>query len=132
MVSFISKAGALGVIFVAGLSACSSLNPGAKAAYADGMSKDQYRAAYAIAAARCDRQTNACSTFSSHDDCIRAKLDVSAVDTRLRRCSNDVDQTKVQACVAEIEEKQCGTGIARLEACQKSELCPYVSEEGLF
>lgn len=132
MVSFISRAGALGVIFVAGLSACSSLNPGAKAPYADGMSRDQYRAAYAIASARCDRQTSACSAFSSHDECIRAKLDVSAADTRLPRCSNDVDQTKVQSCVAEIEQRQCGTGIARLEACQKSELCPYVSEEGIF
>jgi hypothetical protein len=132
MVSFISKAGSLGVIFVAGLSACSGLNPSAKAAYADGMSRDQYRAAYAIASARCARQTNACSTFSSHDECLQAKLDASVADTRLPRCSNDVDQTKVQSCIAEIEQRQCGTGIARLEACQKSELCPCVSEEGIF
>jgi hypothetical protein len=132
MVSFISKTGSLGVIFVASLSACGSLNPGAKAASADGMSRDQYRAAYAIASARCDRQTNACSAFSSHDECLQAKLAASAADTRLPRCSNDVDQTKVQSCVAEIEQRQCGTGIARLEACQKSELCPYVSEEGIF
>jgi hypothetical protein len=131
-VSFISKAGSLGLIFVAGLSACSGLTPGAKAAYADGMSRDQYRTAYAIASARCDRQTNACSAFSSHDECIRAKLEASAADARLPRCSNDVDQTKVQSCVAEIEQRQCGTGIARLEACQKSELCPYVSEEGIL
>jgi hypothetical protein len=132
MVSFISKAGSLGVIFMVGLNACSGLNPGAKTVYVDGMSTDQYRAAYAIASARCERQTNACSAFSSRDECIRAKLDVSAADTRLPRCSNDVDQTRVQACVAELEERQCGTGIARLEACQRSELCPYVSEEGLF
>jgi hypothetical protein len=120
------------VIFATGLSACSNLNPGAKAAYTDGMSRDQYRAAYAIAAARCDRQTNACSTFSSRDECMRAKLDVSAADARLSRCSNDVDQAKVQACVAEIEQRQCGTGITRLAACQRSELCPYISEEGML
>jgi hypothetical protein len=130
MASFISRVGALGVIFVAGLSACSSLNPGPKASYADGMSTEQYRAAYEIASARCDRQTNACSSFASRDECLEAKLGVSAADTRLPRCSNDVDQTKVQSCVAQIERGQCGTGIAQLDACKKSQLCPYVSVEG--
>jgi hypothetical protein len=132
MASFISRVGASGVIFVAGLSACSSLNPDAKSAYADGMSTEQYRAAYDIASARCDRQTNACSSFSSRNECLQAKLSVSAADTRLPRCSNDVDQTKVQSCVAEIERGHCGTGIAQLGACKQSQLCPYVSEEGTF
>jgi hypothetical protein len=130
MASVISKVGGLGVILVAGLSACSSLNPGAQAAYTDGMSTEQYRAAYDIASARCDRQTKACSSFSSHDECIEAKLGVSAADTRLPRCSNNVDQTKVQSCVAQIERGQCGTGIAQIDACRRSQLCPYVSEEG--
>jgi hypothetical protein len=132
MVSFISKVSWLGVILLSGLSACSRPGPHAKAAFAHGMSAEQYRAAYEIAAARCDRQTNACSAFSSHDECIKAKLEVSAADAQLPRCSNDVDQTKVQSCIAEIERRRCGTGIARLEACQKSELCPYVSEEAIF
>jgi len=129
MASFICKTG-LSVVILAGLSACGSLNPGAKATYSDGMNTMQYRAAYEIASARCDRQTNACSAFASHDECIQAKLDVSAADTRLPHCTNDVDQAKVDSCVAEIEHNPCGTGIIRLEACQKSQLCPYASEEG--
>jgi hypothetical protein len=113
---------------LAGLAGC-SLNP-AKPVYADQMTAGQYRAAYDIASARCDRQTNACSSFSSHDQCIQAKLDVSAEDTRLRNCPHRVDQSKVQSCVAEIERGQCGTGIAQLAACRQNELCPYTSEEG--
>jgi hypothetical protein len=128
MASFIFRVGVLGVIFVAGLSACGSLNP--KTIYADGMSTEQYRAVYEIASARCDRQTSACSSFASRDECLAAKLNVSAAETHLPRCSNDVDQAKVQSCVAEIERGQCGTGIVQLDACKKSQLCPYVSEEG--
>jgi hypothetical protein len=131
MLKFISKVGSLALICVAGLSAC-SLNPNAKSVYADGMTAEEYRAAYEIASARCDRQTNSCSPASSRDQCIEKKLDVSASDTRLRRCSNPVDQARVDACADEIRRGQCGTGIARLEACSKTELCPYVTEEGMF
>jgi hypothetical protein len=124
------KVGSLVVMFVAGLSAC-DMNP-LKTVYADGMTAEEYRAAYQIASARCDRQTNGCSASSSHDQCIATKLDKSAEDTRLRRCSNPVDPERVDACVAEIRRGQCGSGIVHLEACGKSELCPYVSEEGMF
>lgn len=130
MANSVSKTISFGVIFVAGISGCSGLNPDAKSAAANGMNTDQYSAAYDIAAARCDRQTNACSSFSSRSDCISAKLRLSAEDTRLPHCSNDIDRTKVRACVAEIERGQCGTGIAQLDACRESQLCPYVSEEG--
>ena len=130
MMGFIPKVGSLGVILVVGPSACSSLDSTAKMAAADGMSSDQYRAAYEIAAARCNSQTSACSAFSSRDECIKTKLKVSAADARLQRCANDVDETHVESCVAEIERRQCGTGIARLEACQELELCPDVSVEG--
>jgi hypothetical protein len=132
MFSFISKLGSVSVLLVAGLGACSSLNPGAKVAYADGMTADQYRAAYQIASARCDRQTNACSSFSSHDQCVEAKLAVSASDAHVRHCSNQVDPADVQACVSEIERGQCGSGIAALAACKTPNLCPYVSQEGTF
>jgi hypothetical protein len=129
MSSFIAKFGSLGALCVAGLSAC-SLNPGAKTEYADGMTADQYRAAYQIADARCDRQTNSCSSFASRDECIAAKLDLSAADARLRRCSHRVDPSDVNSCVAQIEHGQCGSGITQLSACKKAELCPYTSEEG--
>ena len=89
MANFIPRVGGLGVLFVAALSACTSLNP-TQPTYADGMSTDQYRAAYDIASARCDRQTAACSAFSTRDECLEAKLGVSAADTRLSRCSNAI------------------------------------------
>ena len=132
MLKRILKASSLGVMFVAGVSACADLEPGAKSVHENGMTADEYAAAYQIAAARCDRQTNVCSSFPTRDQCIQAKLDASATETRLRRCSNPIDRSKVQSCVAEIKSGQCGRGIARLEACDKSELCPYVSEEGLM
>ena len=125
------KAGSLVVVLVIGLSAC-SLNPGAKSTYADGMTADEYGAAYQIASARCDRQTSSCSSFASRDQCVEAKLEASATDARLRRCSDRVDQAQVQACVADIRRGQCNSGIAQLEACTKTELCPYVFEEGTF
>ena len=124
------KVGSLVVMFVAGLSAC-DLNP-LKTVYSDGMTAQEYRAAYQIAAARCDRQTNGCSVVSSHDQCLSTELDQSAADTGLRRCSNPVDPARVDACVAQIRRGQCGSGIVHLEACHKAELCPYVSEEGMF
>lgn len=125
------KAGSMVVMLVIGLSAC-SLTPGAKSTHADGMTADEYGAAYQIASARCDRQTNSCSSFVSRDACVEAKLELSAKDTRLRSCSNRVDQRQVRSCVADIERGQCGSGIAQLETCRKSQLCPYVSEEGTF
>jgi hypothetical protein len=115
-------------VLLAGLGGC-SLNP-AKPVYADQMTAGQYRAAYDIASARCDRQTDSCSSFSSHEQCVQAKLDVSAEDARLRACSHRVDPSKVQSCVAEIERGQCGSGITQLAACKQNELCPYTSEEG--
>jgi hypothetical protein len=124
------KVASLVVMFVAGFSAC-DMNP-LKTVYADGMTAAEYRAASQIAAARCDRQTNGCSVVSSRDQCVATKLDESAAETGLRRCSSPVDPERVDACVAEIRRGQCGTGIVRLEACGKSELCPYVSEEGVF
>ncbi len=113
------------------LAACSStLAP--KAAREDGMTREQYRAAYDIASARCDRQTSACSSYASRDACIEDKLRASAADTRLPRCSNEVDPTEVRACVSQISQGRCGTGILQLQACKKSALCPYQSEEGTF
>lgn len=123
------KAGSLVVVIVIGLSAC-SLNPGAKSTYADGMTADEYGAAYQIASARCDRQTNTCSSFASRDQCVEAKFEASATDARLRRCTNRVDQAQLHSCVADVERGQCGSGIVQLEACRKSELCPYHSDEG--
>lgn len=122
------KSISMGAALLTGLSGC-SLNP-AKPVYADQMTVGQYRAAYDIAAARCDRQTSSCSSFSSRDQCMRLELDASANDARLRSCSHRVDQAKVQACVASIEHGQCGSGIGQLEACKQNELCPYHSEEG--
>ena len=116
------------LVLFSALGACKGLQPTAKTTL--GMSRDQYRAAYEIASARCDRQTNACSAFASRAECLDAKLGASAAATRLPRCSNDVDQVKVQLCVEQIRQGQCGTGIAQLAACQKSALCPYQSEEG--
>jgi hypothetical protein len=127
----ILKVGSLAMMCAAGFCAC-GLNPNAKTVYADGMTAEEYRAAYQIASARCDRQTNSCSAFSSRDQCLETKLDVSAAETRLRRCSDPVDQARVASCVTEIRSRQCGTGIVHLEACAKAELCPYVSEEGMF
>ncbi len=120
----------IGSICVVALCAC-SLGPH-RLAYADGMTEDEYRAAYQIAGARCDRQTNACASFASRDACIRAKLVASAADTSLMRCSEPIDPSQLQSCVSEIERGQCGSGIARLKACRQSALCPYVSEEGTF
>jgi hypothetical protein len=126
------KASSLGVMFVAGVSACANVEPSAKSVHQNGMTADEYAAAYQIAAARCDRQTEGCSSYSTRDQCIEAKLEASAAETRLRRCSDPVDRSKVQSCVAEIKLGQCGRGISKLEACDKSELCPYVTEEGLM
>ena len=122
------KVGSLVVMFIAALSAC-DLNP-LKTVYADGMTAEEYRAAYQIASARCDRQTNTCSAPSSHDQCVATKLDKSAADSGLRRCSNPVDPARVDVCVADIRRGRCGSGIAQLEACQRTELCPYGSREG--
>lgn len=94
------------------------------------MTTDEYAAAYQIAAARCARQTNVCSSFASRDQCLQAKLGASAADARLTRCSNPVDPAQVQSCVSEIKRGSCGSGIAQLAACRGAELCPYISEEG--
>ena len=115
-------------LVAAALGAC-SLNP-PKPIQGDGLTAGQYRAAYAIASARCDRQTNACSSFSSHDQCVSEKFEASAEDARLRGCSHRVDQAQLSACVSDIERNPCGSGIAQLEACQQKSLCPYTSNEG--
>ena len=130
MLKFMWRVGSLGIVLAAAPSACGGLAPNATPKYADGMTAGQYRAAYEVASARCDRQTDTCSSFATRDRCIEAKLDTSAADMRLRGCSNHVDEAQVRSCAAEIRSGVCGSGITQIKACKHAALCPYVSEEG--
>jgi hypothetical protein len=94
---------------------------------------DRYRAAYQIAAARCDRQTPACEAragvhYASRDACIAAKLPGSATAADLDYCASyPLRDHRLGECVAEIRSGQCGTGISGATACQGMNLCPWDS-----
>jgi hypothetical protein len=93
----------------------------------------RYRAAYEIAAARCDRQTPACERragvhYASRDACIAAKLPNSAKEADLDYCASyPLREHDLGECVSEIRSGQCGTGIASATACQGMNLCPWDS-----
>jgi len=97
---------------------------------------DEYDAAYRIAEARCDRQTPACETasgahYASRDACIQAKLFASAMETEMPSCKEQViDESDLDACIAQIHQNACGTGVRGIDACRPKKLCPYRAEEG--
>jgi hypothetical protein len=96
---------------------------------------DRYRAAYEIAAARCDRQTPACESragvhYASRDACIEAKLPTSVVEAHLDYCASyALRASNLSACVAGIQSGQCGTGVSPVSACRGPSLCPWDDDE---
>jgi hypothetical protein len=93
----------------------------------------RYRVAYAIAAARCGRQTPECESqssvhFSSFDECIAAKLPPSAAEADLAFCgAYPLREHDLDECIAQIRGGRCGTGIAAATACKGKNLCPWDS-----
>jgi hypothetical protein len=126
VVALLRAAGLIGI-----LPACGShYAPGPKEFSSGDLTTAEYGAAYRIAAARCDRQTGACSSYPSRDECIRSKLVPSAADARLEQCEQPVDDARVDACVTAIRGGECGTGITAIAACRPNAICPYVPQEG--
>ena len=126
----IAKSGPLGLTWLVALGACDRSQPVARAVSTSDLTSNEYNAAYRIAAARCDRQTPACSSFASREACLRSKLASSAADVRLEDCSDPILDGHLNACVNAIQHAACGTGITGIEACHPRAICPYVAEEG--
>ena len=127
----IVMSGALGLSVMAPLLACEPRGPAASPMKASELTKDEYKAAYSIAVARCDRQTAACDPYPSRSACLEAKVLLSAREARLLECSTPVAAEQLARCVAIVRSGTCGTGIAHLDECRRWSLCPYVdSEEG--
>lgn len=99
---------------------------------------DRYRAAYQIAAARCDRRTPSCESqtgdhYDSREACIAAKLPASATEADLGYCASySLREYDLDACLTEIRSGQCGTGISNISACRGRNLCPWDSFEALY
>ena len=94
------------------------------------LTSDEYKAAYRIAVARCDRQTSSCDPFPSRKACLDAKLVLTAKESRLLDCARPVDPSRLERCVAVVRRGECGTGIAHVDACRAASLCPDPSESG--
>jgi hypothetical protein len=93
----------------------------------------RYRVAYAIAAARCNRQTPECEShsavhFATFEECIAAKLPPSAAEADLAFCgSYPLRDHDLDECITQIRSGRCGTGIAAATACKGRNLCPWDS-----
>jgi hypothetical protein len=121
----------LGISSMTPLLACEPSGPAAAPVKASELTADEYKAAYTIAVARCDRQTSSCDPYPSRSACLEAKLLLSAREARLLECSTPVAAQQLARCVAIVRSGTCGTGIAHLDECRRWSLCPYVdSEEG--
>src|SRR5512140_1698545 len=120
---------ALGLSFTTTLPACAPVVP-AGAPQSPELSLDEARAAYAIAVARCDRQTASCDPFASRKACLDAKVALSAREARLFECGSPIDPARLARCVAVVRRGTCGTGIAHVDACSPNALCPDVAYEG--
>ena len=121
----------LGLGLLGAVLACEPAGPASVPKAASELTADEYKAAYTIAVARCDRQTASCDSYPSRNACIEAKLVLSAREARLLECSTPVAASQLARCVALVRHGTCGTGIALLDECRRWSLCPYAgSEEG--
>jgi len=122
---------AVGVVLAGAISSCAYMPAGARDPGSWKPSSDQYRAAYQIAAARCDRRTPACDAstgvhYASRDACIAAKLPKSAEEADLDVCASyALRVVELDQCVAEIKSGQCGSGLAGASTCRGKDLCPW-------
>ena len=119
----------LGLGLLGAVLACEPAGPASVPKAASELTEDEYKAAYRIAVARCDRQTASCDPYPSRKACLDAKLLLSAREARLLECSTPVAPSQLARCISRVRLGTCGTGIAHLDECRRWSLCPYASSE---
>jgi hypothetical protein len=78
----------------------------------------------AIARARCERHGAACTTYASLDECAAAETAPTAYALQLEQCTTTIDPRQVDACVEAVRGEPCARGIASIDACHWSRMCP--------